>query len=353
MRKYRTIVAPDGRSHAYRSWETQPRPYHTPLPYQTQIGTSSDPTVLNSHGTNWYSAAMAFEGSSMEQAALRRLWAKLAEQMGPKAENLTAIAEIKSTSDMIRSRVMQMINFAQVLRSRDPARFHRMLAVQSGKHRFSWREVRRDLSSLWLELWLGWLPSMGDIYATISVFDSNPHYDKMRVGTSVSDSKLIFREVDYQWQNYQSVKMNGAMVMGMEMRPWSNDVVLASSLGLTNPFLTAWDLVPLSFVWNWFNPVSAWLGQFSVLDGYSLKNGYLTRHVSSSGSYSVRFYGLTPNGYDWLDWGSTSGKAIASRREPGSGVPPYFKFPPIEPPRLNITRALTSIALLQGSLKSF
>lgn len=352
MRKYRSIVAPDGRNHAFRSWETQRRPYHAPLPYQTSIGTSSDPTVLDSLSTNWCTAAVWAEGSAMEQAALQRLWAKLSEQLGTKAENLTAIAEIRSTADMVNNRVRQMIAFGRALRSRDPRKMQRLLAVQSGRHHFSWREVRRDLADLWLELWLGWLPAMGDIYNTISVFDSNPHYDKLRVGTNVSDRSRIYREVEWQWQNRQSVDIKMALVAGMELRPWSTDVVLASSLGLTNPALTAWDLVPLSFVWNWFNPVSAWLGQFSVLDGYSVKNGYLTRHTSSSGSYQVRFYGYGPNGYDWLDWRHTEGKAIVSRREPGSGVPPFFKFPPISPPRLNITRALTSISLLQGSLKT-
>lgn len=352
MRKDRSYSHPMGLHHFSRSWETQRRPYRAALPYQTTIGTSNDPEVLTSQVTPWFVDALFTEGSAFEQRVLQKLWGKLQEEVGPKAENLTAMMELQSTIDMVDHRVRPLIVAANHLRKGNLNAFRKTLSVPPGKHRFSGRQTRRQASGAWLEAWLGWLPAMGDIYATIEAFDSNPHFDKIRVGTSGTLKRQTFNQVESQWENRQSVDRKLALKAGMMLRPWNQDVVLASSLGLTNPFLTAWDLVPLSFVWNWFNPVSAWLSQFSTFDGYRVWDQYLTKHVVSSGSYYIRFYGIQPSGeYGWGNWRGTTGWGLFSRRELGSI--PYFKFPPVSPPRLNVTRALTSIALLQGHLKSF
>lgn len=50
----------------------------------------------------------------------------------------------------------------------------------------------------------------------------------------------------------------------------------AASLGFTNPKNVAWELLPLSFVVDWFLPIGDFLSSLSSLDGLTVKESYKT-----------------------------------------------------------------------------
>jgi len=50
----------------------------------------------------------------------------------------------------------------------------------------------------------------------------------------------------------------------------------AATLGFTNPKNVAWELLPLSFVVDWFLPIGQWLSGLAALDGLVLKESYKT-----------------------------------------------------------------------------
>lgn len=118
-----------------------------------------------------------------------------------------------------------------------------------------------------------------------------------------------------------------------------------SQLGLANPLSIAWELVPFSFVADWFIPIGGWLSSLGHLSFSTFKSGSITEildwedellpcRVSTSGGY----YDLTPTG------------AATRLRDFGiyrtlvtSGVPPI----PLPEMGLDLPRTLTSLSLLR------
>jgi hypothetical protein len=65
----------------------------------------------------------------------------------------------------------------------------------------------------------------------------------------------------------------------------------AASLGFTNPANVAWELLPLSFVVDWFLPIGDFLSNLSSLHGLTLKESYRTITVHETVYRLVTLYG--------------------------------------------------------------
>jgi hypothetical protein len=59
-------------------------------------------------------------------------------------------------------------------------------------------------------------------------------------------------------------------------------------LGLVNPLAVAWELVPLSFVFDWFLPVGDMLSALTIGFGTTFKTGYTTLWLDNDFSYSTQ-----------------------------------------------------------------
>jgi hypothetical protein len=66
-------------------------------------------------------------------------------------------------------------------------------------------------------------------------------------------------------------------------RPSSDVISLLSNLGLINPLSVAWEVVPFSFVIDWFIPVNKWLNSLTADAGLELLDLSETIKVSSVG----------------------------------------------------------------------
>jgi hypothetical protein len=82
--------------------------------------------------------------------------------------------------------------------------------------------------------------------------------------------------------------------MGAEVHISNPNLYLANKLGFVNPAVIAWELVPFSFVVDWFVPVGNFLSQWTDFVGLSLQNGYTTKsaYVESRERYLL----LSPPG---------------------------------------------------------
>lgn len=122
------------------------------------------------------------------------------------------------------------------------------------------------------------------------------------------------------------------------------NVLLASNLGLTNPAMVAWDLVPFSFVVDWFLPVGKFLNSFDSHYGFSLKHG--------CGAYDIKSHASLSESY--VSGGFVSGFADAreySRDQVSSFSLPRFSDR-IQPLSGSLWRAATAVALGIQQLKS-
>lgn len=72
----------------------------------------------------------------------------------------------------------------------------------------------------------------------------------------------------------------------LDFHPSSFDYLhIPAALGLTNPASVAWELVPFSFVVDWFAPVGDWLNALDATLGYSFLSGTRSTIRRRTGQY--------------------------------------------------------------------
>lgn len=128
-----------------------------------------------------------------------------------------------------------------------------------------------DVSSLWLAFQYGWLPLMGDIHALMQLVSGDVPSEEPYLSVSKTRSKEL-----PGLQVGQSFGLNGDVVTFFNPpskakakitfhAKLKRKATLLDQLGLTNPLAIGWELVPFSFVIDWFVPIGDYLDNLSLL----------------------------------------------------------------------------------------
>lgn len=141
------------------------------------------------------------------------------------------------------------------------------------------------LSSLWLEYRFGLLPLIADAQASFSAFakimGSTPSVSRV---TATFTNKQSFESVITGLSDFEPLSPVGTNYsyvstkrrIGLTFTIDNQAVNVMSQLGLTAPVALAWELVPFSFVVDYFLPIGKAIQAFSAFDGLSFKSGYQT-----------------------------------------------------------------------------
>lgn len=193
-----------------------------------------------------------------------RLYDKITNQVkGATSAWGANLATWKQSHGMIVARATQLL--AAVVQVKN-GRFRKaawILGIRKPKKRHA-----RDLASQWLELSYGWIPLVQDIYNSIDVMSQPlpPLKLKARVGHS---DRAYPNKTEFRWWRRR-------MCCGCSIKAIHQNSLLASQMGLVNPATIAWEVVPFSFVVDWFVPVGRFLESFTDFVGVDLKNKYTT-----------------------------------------------------------------------------
>lgn len=170
----------------------------------------------------------------------------------------------------------------------------------------------------WLELQFGWLPVLSDIYSIVNVIGGSLNH-------SDPDGILVFHgygqasgpytkdlAFDYvssiSYAYWREDAQNGYFSGTVEERcsytaiyKVSNDIVdVLAQLGLTNPLSIAWEIVPFSFVIDWFLPIGRFIDSLQADAGLEL----IQLSVSTKRSVEGELGGQTRKRYASYDTGS-------------------------------------------------
>lgn len=136
-------------------------------------------------------------------------------------------------------------------------------------------------ANLWLEAQYGWRPLLNDVYAAVEIFkEPLPRvvgYVKKRVREEQRD--VIYKSDTYFKQQLirsVTVRRQKCIWFALDDNAASTLTTSASKLGLTNPLLIAWELMPWSFVVDWFFPVGNYLNTLDATFGLKFVDGYYT-----------------------------------------------------------------------------
>lgn len=264
------------------------------------IGDGADRRVLvdlhvDDHITNHYktfSYEVVIAGSDeAHNAALTKAKNKLKPDNSGWAENL---AQGKKTCVDLSKLV---INFGQML-----------LAVKRGNFAQAARHIGLDgrgsrfksVADFWLTTQYVIKPTMQDIYnlnqAAIHVLKMVHPFNVVGTGFADSDYRFIFDTLDVHAKGKSSFRaqLNGSMA--------NNASYLLDSAGLVNPIDLAWELLPFSFVVDWFIPVGNTLQAMTAGYGLNDNGGWITNHVDTALHIS-QVLGEPGDGGDgyWLD----------------------------------------------------
>ncbi len=265
-------------------------PYYGNISRGKSVHVASDPALglgyyAPSHpygkfsGNDWRLNAVPSYGVATVNKAYSRF---VDVALGESASWGTTIAEGREALEMIGDRAIRLRRAYKNLRRGEFRDFLRELSVKpKRKHKSVLRTSAGEASGLWLEYWFGWSPLAGEIYqSTIALTAAK---------TEGSHFATAWRGLDGSESGPGTLRTETGkyfVKIGANVRYDNQDVMLATQMGLTNPLAIAWELVPFSFVVDWFTGVGNVLGARSDFYGTTVSKGYNTQYLKTV----VRFH---------------------------------------------------------------
>lgn len=300
------------------------------------------PTPLD--GTTNRLIDVCYAGTDPSQVTLarNRSWDKMLDKVRGDTSALgTAALEGRETFEMVANRVTGLYRAYKALRKGDFRRFLRELSCDpKRKHRSTVRTASNEASGIWLEYWFGWSPTVQDIGSAAMALGVNPVLASVRErGTSGFHIQEV-RSISINGNARQhSTVVHGLVRQGAEFRLTNENLFLASRLGLVNPVAIAWELVPFSFVVDWFTKFGSYLEGFTDLAGLQVVRPWSTSFAKID---TVGEYWLTrsPGNRCVCRWRTYNLKRTTSLLRPVPVTPKLVNFGD------SVTRAATAVSLL-------
>lgn len=236
------------------------------------------------------------------------------------------IAEYRQVHRMFGANARRIANAYRALRHGDVRGFAREIPLRK-RHKQSLLnrgplDIRGAAPSIWLESQYGWKPLLGDIYTGITNF-----YQRVESGYPIRavGRGVITRSWDetatpvgiVQILRRQTGKYRCLYIIEYEVD--HSQLANMDDWGLTNPLLLAWELLPYSFVVDWFLPVGSWLSQVGYSLGLHYRRGMRT--ALAQVTTIERGKAVTHPDYERSVAGSDVYDTIRLRRELVSGFP--------------------------------
>jgi len=204
----------------------------------------------------------------------------------------------------------------------------------------------RELAKRFLEFQYGWKPLMADIHAGVDLLNRGLIEESYEI--EVKSAPRVNLDTGWQtrgdgfdtrWRCFGRAKVRIIASIRSSYTEYFN------TLGFTNPAEIAWELVPFSFVVDWFVPVGSCLSALSASAGLNLSSRSQL-HTSRVGIFEARSTAMPFNGYQGIkDPGYFSVGVEVFDRSPLYGSWPipeiYTKGNPFSTPHI-----LNAIALI-------
>lgn len=239
-----------------------------PLPYSRTHTTASDfwsDTMRDAYA----SSHLAEEYNRVVAVCYDKVWGKAKES----ASNLVNLAQMNQAMGMLGNRTLQAAEILRAIRTKNLRAG--LLALRTrdpdGFEKKKRRTNLKQSGDLWLELQFGWKPIVNDIKKSIDVLERD--FDTERIRGVHESSRPIdkpFGMLPGQGDSREYGSSHLKVSASARVVPTNPNLLLANQLGFVNPALLAWDLIPFSFIVDWFIPVSKYAQSYTNDYGCSL-----------------------------------------------------------------------------------
>lgn len=197
--------------------------------------------------------------------------------------------------------------------------------------------ILKDAPKAWLAWHFGVEPLVKDLYSLLERL-ADPGKPKL---VSTQRSQTLTYSYKGNGQQIVETYKQHVRIAGFVTRT-DETLALWTDLGLTNPVSIAWELVPYSFVVDWFYPIGSYLNSVTDLLGYKIQDPYRTWFTTAHGAITMSY-------------------PAVMKTDPCNGVPALFEGYRLDrslvspslvsqkiriPMNLSLTRAATQVSLL-------
>jgi hypothetical protein len=215
-------------------------------------------------------------------------------------------------------------------------------------------DLKGFVAKSYLERQYGWMPLLQDVrqHAEALAEFLVDHSNELRLikkGSSGAYNVTDVNRTKYgeTWELTRKLRINTFCSMSIWYKIPDGRVNPLNTFGLTNPLVVAWELVPFSFVADWFLPIGDALAGLTATDGLQFSRGTRTTRTVRYVQSTIRQYTPYKAGDLIRTWtGSASGSQLeVYQQRILLNDFPQAQLPTWKDPR-SFSHAASSIALL-------
>jgi hypothetical protein len=209
----------------------------------------------------------------------------------------------------------------------------------------------------WLALQYGWKPLLSDVYGSCEelartlVGRNCDAYEAIGTGKgAVSGSSYVTTVDTPDFEVYWDLRSQSKACVTYQVL--SEGASFLDRTGITNPLLLGWELLPWSFVVDWFYPVGTFLENLNFSSGLGFNRGYCSSKVEGTVGIRTRNENKRPFTFDEGGWtsGSIQGRFTSFERNV------YVSWPAVHPPQFkdpfSPTHVANALSLLASAFSS-
>lgn len=301
-----------------------------------------------------------------EQRTIQQARSRLNNSLikGRAALGITA-ATANQSFQMVAKRGSQLLNAYRALKKGDVRRMEKSLGIlrnsdgtiNHGSLKFTKRKlppkVRKHFNrqvarvrkkplaykpgtaeNVWLEYTFGWVPLVADVQEVLKV-----RSDPFEVARSHGTASLKDINVSDAMYSRTELLAHCRTVCTAGIKITNPNTALLTQLGLSNPLVVAWDVIPFSFVVDWFFGISRYLRTYNDMAGFA--------YVDPVTTVTKRAVELA---YDKRSNDTVAGSA--RRRKRMIGIVNQPRFPTFQLPTASLWLAATSFSLLSQQMRN-
>lgn len=198
-----------------------------------------------------------------------------------------AFGERKQTANLIASSVTRLAKSYSLLRKGNLSGALNQLGAGAPPPRVS-RKFRNQIpageradrraSSAWLELTYGWKPLLSDVYGSAEAI-SKASFRILRRSASVSKSIINTGQYQFAVGYSGGILITRDVLVSFSQKKKLSFIVsnpgakTLAEIGVSNPALLAWELLPYSFVVDWALPIGSYLSNIDATAGCTFLHG--------------------------------------------------------------------------------
>lgn len=267
--------------------------------------------------------------------------AAIAEAKSSTFDILTTMAEVGKTREMIYSRAKSVVDIGTRTANKTTARMRPR--PKGRKSLASWgHEWASRFNGYWLEARYGWRPLIGEIGNGVQYVQEMFNEDRMNESKAKASEDISASATNTYTGSLRKIYSTASRSGTRTYRGYALAVGDFNKLPQVQPVTTAWEIVPYSFVVDWFVDIASFLQASTPIpgvdiraSGYSIKTEYEAERtwISQASASPLYTFESATQGRYW------SKREIYARTPSGVMVPRLY-------PRLNTLRTLDLASLL-------